>query len=137
MLVFFIFLTIGSYALTQQAQVTGARTRGLLDMIRDAEKRQKQLVEFVHSYENEGNLLVYLYNYGSIDARVERVWVAGEEPRSWEVYDASSWEDLENALPPQTMVCVKISGWSWGEALENTLVLLTESNSIYKWVIYK
>lgn len=130
LLVLMAVIAGGSILFASWGRTTQTRATGLIDAMRDAEERQNQLLSFVYSDNNAGNLNVYLFNYGSVEAVVDRVWADGNEvaPSNWSIREIGGTE-LDNRLPPREIVKLIIRN---GSGTDN-LVTLTESNALYSW----
>lgn len=91
---------------TSRAEV---ETWGIVDAVRAAEHRQAQLLSLVYYGGNANTLRVYVFNYGSEDAEIDRVWLhpvgsPGVE-RAYELHDAISGASLGGTIPPKVLAC--------------------------------
>lgn len=124
-----------TYVLASKARQGQMRTQGLIDVMRGAEKRQAQLVDFSYAEEEGGDLLVYLSNYGWEDAVIEKVWIDGNSVSegNWRVKFAGSSTETsgENTLPERKLVYVEVDG----KAGVDIFAFLTKTNSVYKWEV--
>lgn len=124
-----------TYVLVHKARQGQMRAEGLVDVMRQAEKRQAQLVDFSYTEKRDGDLHVYLSNYGWEDAVIKNVWIDGDliSEGNWRVKLARS-DDVtpgENTLPKRELVYVEVDGEGGG----GIFAFLTKSNSVYKWEV--
>lgn len=117
LLIMSALIAFGGYALAVKGRQAGTRASGLVDAMRQAEKRQQQLLTFVHAYEN-----------------CDRTGPAGS-PLSWTVSSQADWGDAtsssENALVTDNLSISKYwiesfvdsriySGEDWEVAIDDT-----------------
>lgn len=114
--------------LTGWGRSASSRASGLIDVMRQAEQRQKQLVTLVYSWEDSSGIHAYLFNYGSVEAVVDRVWLGTGDVAN-EVDPTFSSTDY--LLPPKKLVEMVVENPPEG----NKLVILTESDTLYSWEI--
>jgi hypothetical protein len=77
------FVSAVTYILVVRGRQEATRAQGIVDTLREMERRQGELLSLVHaerSPENENLLLLYLYNYGSENVllRDNGIYIAGE-----------------------------------------------------------
>lgn len=135
MLVFSALFGFTAYVLVVQGRQAGMRASGLIDVMRDAQKRQNQLLSLTYSTYNGTTLEVYLFNYGSQGAEVTNVWVDGAEENFEFFYPPEVGNGPlpteDNLLPSHKLILIKVHDVS----PPYSFVLLTESNSLYSWVV--
>jgi hypothetical protein len=122
--------------LAAQGKVAGRRALGLMDLMRQAERRQNQLISFVYSENSSDNLRVYLYNFGSQEALAENIWLSGRPVDNsdilFEQAAGSGWTiDPERRLPPNALTRVTIKNL-WKYSL-GYFALLTDTDCLYAW----
>jgi flagellin-like protein len=81
-----------SVAVVYISMATGYAGRGatsLADIMRTAERRQGQLLSAVYCCESGGNVMVYIYNYGTVSAAPVKVIVNGAEV-AWTMKNADT-----------------------------------------------
>lgn len=122
-----------TFVLVHKARQGQRRAEGLIDTMRDAEKRQSQLIDFSYAENQGSDLHVYLSNYGWENAVIEKVWIDGNSVSegNWRVKLAGSGNTTsgKNTLPKREFVYVEGDGKAGGDVF----AFLTESNSVYKW----
>lgn len=66
-----------AYAIAGRSAAEG-QTLSMVDLIRTAEKRQRQLLSLTYAYKDgNGRLHLFIYNYGSETVKPERLYLAG------------------------------------------------------------
>jgi len=106
-------------------------TFSLIDLIRRAERRQKILLSLIYYQVNDGQLEVFLYNFGDVSATPVKI-LTDVEVDSFEIYDASVGDGglRLDVIPSETLVKLVLPVPS-----ENTFsfVLVTEEGGIFVW----
>lgn len=125
-----------TFVLVHKARQGQMQAEGLIDVMREAEERQSQLIDFLYAEERGGDLHVYISNYGWENAAVERGWVAGESVTDWNIYTVDG-TPTDNVIPRESFVEMVVRDLPSGRAEEYAFAFLTESNSIYKWMVHR
>jgi len=106
-------------------------TFSLIELIRRAERRQKILLSLIYYQVNDGQLEVFLYNFGDVSATPVKI-LTDVEVDSFEIYDASVGDGglRLDVIPSETLVKLVLPVPS-----ENTFsfVLVTEEGGIFVW----
>ena len=67
-----------AYAAAGRSMV-GSQALSMVDVIRAAERRQRQLLSLSYAYKDgEGNLHLFIYNYGSEACTPDKLYIAGQ-----------------------------------------------------------
>lgn len=141
LLVVVMLVGFGSYVLAVKGRQVGIRAEGLVDAMRQAEKRQQQLLTFVHAHENSATeeLRTHFYNYGTGKINLDKLWVNGQEVLSADItFEGASGTSPENVFYARklTVVVVKNIHSYAPSSLENyAFTFLTESNSLYSYLV--
>jgi len=107
------------------------QTMSLIDLIRGAEIRQKQLLSLIYYYEEGGVLKVYIYNFGDVPSTPKRIFTDREVPLSEVTIKDPSSGELYDTILPKTLVEIALPAPA--EAGIFTLVILTEKGGIFSW----
>jgi len=85
---------------------------GIIDQIRTAGRRQRQLLSLLYYYKDGlGNLVLYIYNYGAEDSTISRLFMKdGEVPiSSITVKNAETNQPLQGrVIPPKVLAEVRV-----------------------------
>ena len=121
-----------TYVLSVQGRRAGYQARGLIDVMRDSQKRLNQLPCLVYSYVDakEDDLHAYLYNYGTEGVWVENVWMNGHLVSPADV----GWSNPLRPGELKLLTVSNVSSYASGEG-SSTLVVLTRSNTLYSWEV--
>lgn len=127
--VFGIMLTSSVAYLSIELGRAKGEVAGITDMVRAAEHRQAQLLSLVYYAENRdlGLLRVYVFNYGTESAVIERFFLDGEEVSPLSTRDAFTGIPCD-AVEPKSMVELTFS-----LPVENTFdfTLVTKWRAVY------
>jgi flagellin-like protein len=124
-------LSAGAVMLRLYSRRAGLASSGILQASRLQERRMRQLLSLVHSYDDpsSGTCVFYLYSYGSEPVTLERVLVNETEVRP-ALTDTYTGLPLENlTIPSGTLARMVVS--RPGEPRQ--LTLLTSLGAIYSW----
>jgi len=75
---------------------------------------------------------VYLYNYGTQDVQIDRLFISGSEVRSFVVRDASSGEAYGSVVPAGKLVAVE---FPCPPTAEFDLTIITKNKGLYTWKV--
>jgi len=120
-----------SYVLLEMER-SGREMYSIIDLIRKAEKRQKQLLSLIYYQKQGGNLKVYIYNYGEEPSTPQRILADREVPLS-----SVSMKNMDtgkkcNSIPPKTLVELTMPAPA---STSFTLVIITREGGIFSWKI--
>jgi len=106
-------------------------TFSLIDLIRRAERRQKILLSLIYYQVNDGQLEVYIYNFGDVSVTPVKI-LTDVEVDSFEIYDASVNNGglTLNEIPSETLVKLVLPVPSTDAF---SFVLVTEEGGIFVW----
>ena len=95
-----------SYVLLEMER-SGRETHSIIDLIRKAERSQKQLLSLIYYQRSGGNLKVYIYNYGDEASTPQRILTDRKVPLS----EVSIWSmdagEACSSLPQPLVVLVE------------------------------
>jgi len=126
-----------TYVLAVKGQQAEQQAQGLIDVMREAEMRQGELISYVYTTDDENYLKVYLYNYGAENVELSRVFIQGKEAENnWSYKDAVENGATYNSIPPSKLVEITFPITS-PSPLENGfyLTILTKHRGVYCWWI--
>jgi len=120
-----------SYILLEMER-SGKETYSIIDLIRKAEKRQKQLLSLIYYQKKGDNLKLYIYNYGEEPSTPQRILADREVPLS-----SVSMKNMDtgkkcNSIPPKTLVELTMPAPA---STSFTLVIITREGGIFSWKI--
>lgn len=102
-----------TYVLVVKGQQAGQRAQGLIDIMRDAEQRQGELLSYVYAENDNGQIKVYLYNYGTENVALDENHIFMENNRVELVHHPSgvvfSWSYSDPDGDPQAKYQVQVS----------------------------
>ena len=75
---------------------------------------------------------VYLYNYGTQDVQIDRLFISGTEVRSFVIRDASSGEAYGSVVPAGKLVAVE---FPCPPTAEFDLTIITKNKGLYTWKV--
>jgi hypothetical protein len=104
--------------------VAQSQTLSMVDLIRAAERRQRQLLSLTYYYKHGDNLDLYLYNYGNENATIKKLFVG-----NFEVTDSRV---IGLTVVPKELKYVTF-GCNQSGSLD--VLLLTEEGGIFIWKI--
>jgi len=106
-------------------------TFSLIDLIRRAERRQKILLSLIYYQVNDGQLEVYIYNFGDVSVTPVKI-LTDVEVDLFEIYDASVNNGglPLNEIPSETLVKLVLPVPSTDTF---SFVLVTEEGGIFVW----
>jgi len=131
-----IVISMSTVWLTFEASHATRRTMSVVNIIRAAERKQKQLLSLTYYYydENDGYLKLYIYNYGDEVSTPNRI-ITNREVK-FEIRDPNTGNPIDSRIKPKTLVELAIEETyiPSGKDFFN-LVLFTEEGGIYSWRI--
>jgi hypothetical protein len=104
--------------------VAQSQTLSMVDLIRAAERRQRQLLSLTYYYKYGNNLDLYLYNYGNENATIKKLFVG-----NFEVTDSRV---IGLTVVPKELKYVTFRCDQSGSL---DVLLLTEEGGIFIWKI--
>jgi|GEM_PF-3783786 len=115
-----------------EAEKSTRETMGIVELIRAAEKRQKQLLSLTYYYKQGNDLKLYIYNYGEESSTPKMILTDQEVPLS-----SISMRNMDtgaacNNIPPKTLVEITLPAPSQSTF---TLALFTDEGGFYSWRI--
>ena len=120
-----------SYVLLEMER-SGRETHSIIDLIRKAEKRQKQLLSLIYYQRSGGSLKVYIYNYGDEASTPQRILTDREVPLSQISMKNMDAGEMCSSIPPKTLVELTLPD----PASSNfTLVIITREGGVFSWRI--
>jgi hypothetical protein len=130
---------IVTYVLVVKGQQAGLKAQGLIDVMREAEARQREFISLVYAENDNGQIKVYLYNYGTENVGENaRFFIQGREVfplrTDGHIYkdaDATT-KTLYDSIPPSRLVEIIFLD-NFGK--EFYLTVLTEHRRVYCWWI--
>jgi flagellin-like protein len=124
-------LSAGAVMLQLYSKRAGLVASGILQASRLQERRMRQLLSLVHSYDDPstGTCVFYLYSYGSEPVTLKQVWVNEAEVRP-SLTDTYTDLPLENLTIPPGTLAKMVTGRPGGP---RQLTLLTSLGAIYSW----
>ena len=111
---------------------SGGETLSIIELIRRAERRQNQLLSLIYYQRQNGDLKVYIYNYGDEPSTPKRIFADREIPLSKISIKNMDTGDLIGNIPPKTLVELTMPSPSTEDFI---LVLITEEGGIFSWKI--
>jgi flagellin-like protein len=81
-----------------------SQTLSMVDLIRAAERRQRQLLSLTYFYKDGSNLYLYIYNYGSEASTPDRLYISGTEC-SYSIYQ--EYGVGNGCIDPKELVVLK------------------------------
>ncbi len=111
---------------------SGGETLSIIELIRRAERRQNQLLSLIYYQRQNGDLKVYIYNYGDEPSTPKRIFADREIPLSKISIKNMDTGDLISNIPPKTLVELTMPSPSTEDFI---LVLITEEGGIFSWKI--
>jgi len=120
-----------SYVLLEMDRA-GSETYSVVDLIRGAEKQQKQLLSLIYYRMQGGRLILYIYNYGEEPSTPQRIMTDKEVPLSLVSMENMDTGDMISSIPPKTLVELTMPAPS---ADSLTLVMVTEEGGVFSWKI--
>ena len=118
-----------SYVLLEMGRA-GRETLSMIELLRRAERRQKQLLSLVFYRASGGSLYVYLYNFGEAEAALTRILTDREVPPSEATLRNADTGEVIDVIPPRILVELVIPAPSMDEF---TLVLVTDAGGVFSW----
>jgi len=115
-------------------------TTSIIELIRAAEKRQRQLLSLIYYHEQGNKLILYIYNYGEETSNITRILTNQDVPLDKiEMKDLSSDTPInDQTINPKTLVELTIlEAEKYVPDNDFNLVLFTEEGGIYSWRIVK
>ena len=98
--------------------------------LRDALHRQGEVLSLTYSYLDGSQLKLYVYNYGKVFVKPERVYVNGAQ-RSFTLTDAISGSSISEIAPRQlALLTVQKHGNSPYE-----IIIVTEKHAVFTWKV--
>lgn len=135
-LISIVVAAVGLAWLASQGQMLAMQAYGIIDQIRAAERRQRQLLSLLYYYRDGfGNLVLYIYNYGAEDSTISRLFVKdGEVPlSSIAVKNAETNQPLQNrVIPPRALAEVSVPNAASGTYV---VFLITEEGGRFSWEV--
>jgi len=121
-----------SYVLLEMER-SGRETHSIIDLIRKAEKRQKQLLSLIYYQRSGGNSKVYIYyNYRDEVSTPQRILTDREVPLSEVSMKNMDAGEACSSIPPKTLVELTLPD----PASSNfTLVIITREEGVFSWRI--
>ena len=121
-----------SYVLLEMER-SGREMYSIIDLIRKAEKRQKQLLSLIYYQKKGSDLKLYIYNYGEEPSTPQRILADREVPLS-----SVSMKNMDtgkkcNSIPPKTLVELTIKPVPSPDSF--TLVIITREGGVFSWKI--
>ena len=115
-----------------EAERSTRETMGIVELIRAAEKRQKQLLSLTYYHKQGNSLKLYIYNYGEEPSTPKMVLTDQEVPLS-----SISMRNMDtgaacNSIPPKTLVEIALPA---PDPATFTLALFTDEGGFYSWRI--
>jgi len=102
-----------------EASQSAKKTMSIVDLIRAAEKRQKQLLSLTYYYKQNNSLKLYIYNYGEEDSTPKLLLVDGEIV-FWRTVWTFEWYEISDSngnfrgkLGDSTYTCESYA-FDWG-----------------------
>ena len=120
-----------SYVLLEMERA-GRETYSIIDLIRKAEKRQKQLLSLIFYQKKGGNLKVYIYNYGEEYSTPKRILTDREVSLSSVSMKNMDTGAAVSNIPPKTLVELTMPAPSTDSF---TLVIITGEGGVFSWKI--
>ena len=120
-----------SYILLEMERA-GRETYSIIDLIRKAERRQRQLLSLIFYRRQGSDLKLYIYNYGDEYSTPKRILTDREVPLSKvRMRNMDTGEEV-SSIPPKTLVELTLPAPS---ADSFTLVIITEEGGVFSWKI--
>jgi hypothetical protein len=107
-------------------------TMGIVELIRAAEKKQKQLLSLTYYYKQGSSLKLYIYNYGDETSTPKMILIEQEVPLSSVSMRNMDTDDTCNNIPPKILVEIALPA---PDQSTFTLALFTEEGGFYSWRI--
>ena len=120
-----------SYVLLEMERA-GRETYSIIDLIRKAEKRQKQLLSLIFYQKKGGSLKVYIYNYGDEYSTPQRILTDKEVSLSSVSMKNMDTGAAVSSIPPKTLVELTMPAPSTDSF---TLVIITGEGGVFSWKI--
>lgn len=111
---------------------SGRETLSIIELIRKAEKRQKQLLSLIYYQKKGSDLKVYIYNYGEEASTPQRILTDREVPLSSVSMKNMDTGQACSSIPPKTLVELTMPAPS---ADSFTLVIITDEGGVFSWKI--
>jgi hypothetical protein len=104
---------IVTYVLVAKGQQAEMKAQGLIDVMREAEARQREFISLVYAENDGGQIKVYLYNYGTENVRLDENNLFIENTRVSAAHRlagvAFSWSYSDPDGDPQVKYRVQVS----------------------------
>jgi len=135
-LVSMIIFSVGLAWLAAQGPLLAMQAYSIIDLIRAAERRQRQLLSLLYYFKDgAGNLVLYIYNYGVEDSTIARLFVGDGEVDlgSVTVKNAETNQPLPGLrIPPKVLAEVKIPSAPSGRYI---VFLMTKEEGRFAWEV--
>ena len=122
--------------LATQGPLLTMQASSIIDQLRAAERRQRQLLSLLYYFKDgAGNLVLYIYNYGAEDSTASRLFVGDGEVDlgSVTVKNAETNQPLPGLrIPPKVLAEVKIPSAPSGRYI---VFLMTEEGGRFAWEV--
>jgi flagellin-like protein len=101
-------ITIAMSAAYVMAGRSTAQSQALsmVDLIRAAERRQRQLLSLTYFYKDGSNLYLYIYNYGSEASTPDKLYISGSA-YSYSIYQEYGGTVGNGCIDPKELVVLK------------------------------
>jgi len=125
-----------TYVLAAKGQQAGQQAQGLIDIMREAEARQGELISYAYAENNQENVKVYLFNYGTENVGENaRFFTQGRENQALKHDDNHIYKDaatgaLYNSIPPNRLVEIILPKPPENEFY---LTVLTKHRGVFSW----
>ena len=106
------------------------QTSSMVDVMRRATSRQRQLLSLVHHVRSAGSLKLYICNYGTEPSAPESVFVNGQQ-QSYQMYDMID-QSACDAIKPKSIVQLTLPDPG---STTVDVILITRDGGIYAWQV--
>jgi len=119
--------------LTFGVQSMGSQTASLSDAMRQAQRRSQILLSLTY-YEKKGHSIhLYIYNYGTLDAKVDQLYVQGSRITAFTVKDMDTGHRIrDRKIPAGKLVDLYFTRNLSGEV---DIFLVTRELATFSWKI--
>lgn len=133
LLVTTIITTVSLAYLAFAVQNTSVQVSSFSDVIKQAQRKVSILLSLTY-YEKKGDTIhLYIYNYGTLDAKIFQLYVQGDRVRSFMVRDMNTGNIIgDGRIPVGKLVDLYFTGNLSGET---EIFLVTEEFTTFSWKI--